>query len=353
MSGEDAFLFATAAAAALSLGLTGLFLRSFAARGRRASAASLALGNALALAASVSCALLALESYYRFTYDTTDGNNLSKLSRRWFERHWVRNQAGVRDNVEYTMERRDGRPRVTFFGDSFTAAQGVADVEDRFVNRLRRARPAWEVHAFAYNGHNTVEELAELRRRLRQGYQLDVVVLAYGFNDVDAFLPELQRLFRRVELPPRTIEPLVESSYALDLFFHRYSRRRIASGGDGVDYDAVAVRGYEGRPWEEERQLLRLFEGEVTSHGGRLAVVTFPWLRKLLEGVELRAAYDAIDAHWRERGVPHLNLLPVLREHADAGLVVNRHDHHPSVLAHALAAEAIAPFLDGVVSPAR
>jgi hypothetical protein len=44
-------------------------------------------------------------------------------------------------------------------------------------------------------------------------------------------------------------------------------------------------------------------------------------------------------------GVPHLDLLPVYVDYADAELVVNRFDAHPNEFAHSLAAEAIGRFL--------
>ena len=74
------------------------------------------------------------EGYYRFVYDTTDSLAYTRVSQRWFNRYYIQNAAGFRDNVEYSLTIQPGRRRVSFLGDSFLAGHGVKSVEDRFAN---------------------------------------------------------------------------------------------------------------------------------------------------------------------------------------------------------------------------
>ena len=107
---------------------------------------------ALATAATALCAslvLLGLEVRYRFAYDRTDAFSLTRTSQRWFARHYRNNAWLLRDDVEYTLRKPPGTRRITFVGDSFTVGHGVADVGDRFANRIRAEEPGWDVQVAA------------------------------------------------------------------------------------------------------------------------------------------------------------------------------------------------------------
>lgn len=344
MDGETLFLWATAVATVAFGAGAFLFLWRFG--GARAGAASVALGNLLVLATLLSALGLALEGYYRLVYDETDSWNRSRVSRRWFDRHWQLNANGVRDDVDYPLRRDPERRRITFLGDSFTTGHGVADVGDRFTNRIRRARPGWEVHAIARNGLNTVEEIEELRRFTDEGYELDVVVLVFCHNDIDTYIPEFQELYRRLFPPPGWLSPLLARSDAADFYFQRYVQWQV---GRERPYADLRRAAWAGRPWTLMADTLELAAENARERGARFAVVTFPWMRLLLAGETEPRMHAVLDRFWRERGIPHLDLLPLFREHDPADLVVSRRDTHPNERAHALAAEAIVRFLEAEV----
>lgn len=310
-----------------------------------ARAIGLAVGNLSLLLLLLALVLGALELYYRYVYDETDTANLSRLSERWFERHWHRNADGIRDDVDYAREIAPGHRRITFLGDSYTTAHGVKRVEDRFANRIRRARPDWEVHVLARNGLNTVEQLDLLRRFLAEGYELDVVVLVYVYNDIDSFIHEFQAFYHRIDTPPAFLAPLLDRSYAADLYYQRWRQRQAALESE-VPYPVLRSEGYEGRPWESMAYTLDQLREEVRRAGGRFAAVTFPWMQMLAAGEVELPMYAKLEAFWASRGVPHLQLLPVMRRHVGEGLLVNRRDTHPNARAHRIAAEAILSFLE-------
>ena len=99
----------------------------------------LAVGNLLVFIFLAAWLLLAGELYFRFFRDTTDSFALTKTSRRWFQRLYVVNNSGFRDSLDiYPLQRTSGRRRITFLGDSFTAAPSLCSI---FVNRFRLSYP--------------------------------------------------------------------------------------------------------------------------------------------------------------------------------------------------------------------
>jgi hypothetical protein len=340
--------FAVLAAVPLALCLaTWAFFRSRAARRARPGALALLSGNGLVAATLLAFVLLGFEAQLRFFYDASDGDNRTRVSQRWFARHWRSNNFGLRDDVDYALRREPGRVRISFVGDSFTAGHGVPDVSVRYANRLRAAHPEWEIHALAIPGLETPEEAQLLRRLLSRGYELDVVVLAYYLENVGRFVPELRQYFAHAAEPlPQPLRFLMQHSYAVDTFAYRLQTRWMYAGGYWSD---VYQRAYAGPPWEGQQRAFRAFRALVEQHGGRFAALTFP----TLAGVEGRREMMArVDAFWRAEGVPHLDLLPVLEPHPVEELVANPHDAHPSPTTHALAAEAIERFLlERVLAP--
>jgi hypothetical protein len=339
VSGTGDYL-AMAALWLAALAATVAFFRRPAARRQRAGLAALLGGNLLLLATLSLGVLLVFETQLRFFYDASDGDNRTMISRRWFDRHWRLNNFALRDSVDYRLARAPGRRRISFVGDSFTAGHGVADVETRYANRLRRARPEWEVHALARPGLETPDEAALLRSLLGQGYELDVVVLAFYVENVGRFVPELREYFAHLEDPlPGPLQFLLDHSFALDTFAYRAQTRWMNLQGY---WEGVYREAFAGGPWQEQQRALRRFAAMVERNGGRFAALTFPMLADV-EG--RREISGRIGAFWQAAGVPHLDLLGVFEGHPARSLVANPHDAHPGPFAHELAARAIERFL--------
>jgi lysophospholipase L1-like esterase len=341
----------------LPLGLA-LLLRVFFRRlrlGQRAGtgagrAARLLMGNLLVLAFLLSIAALLGEVYYRFFYDSTDGFGLTRTTMRWFRRHYQMNNAGVRDNLDYEVLLRPGRRRLTFLGDSFTAGHGIADVDQRFANLVRRMRPAWDVHVLAQNGWDTGHQLdllgPVLDRATQGSYRLDQVILVYCLNDISDIIPEWAQVAKRIfdrPAPPY----LVRHSYLLNTYYYRLLAR---SDGDISSYYQFTLRGYEGPIWAEQQRRLQLMNQLVRRRGGRLSIVIFPFLHALGSGYAYRGVHERLGAFLRAQGIPSLDLLPTFAGLSAREATLNPYDPHPSERAHRMAAEAIAPFADQLMS---
>ena len=304
-------------------------------------AARLLAGNLLVLLLAGSVCLFGGEIYYRFLYDTTDSFGLTKTTARWFHRHFVKNNAGVRDSIPYRGRLTPGLRRVTFLGDSFTAGHGVKDVEDRFANRVRRLLPDREVQIAAQPGWDTGHEIDMLPEAWRRGYEMDTVVLVYCLNDIADIVPEWRAILERI-YEGQSPGWLVNGSYFLNVWHHRLKALR---DPDISSYYRFVIANYEGPVWERQAERLRGLERDLAARRIRLMVVTFPFLHTLGADEECRAIHAKLNRFWEAEGVPHLDLLPVFEGMEAEDLVVNRFDAHPNEKAHALAAEAIAKFL--------
>lgn len=300
---------------------------------------------ALAAVATALCAsvvLVALEVRYRFAYDRTDAFSLTRTSQRWFERHYRRNSWLLRDDVEYTLRKPPGTRRITFIGDSFTAGHGVAEVADRFANRIRAQEPGWDVQVLARNGLDTGAELDALRDAFARGYRSDDVVLVYCPNDLGDLMPQWRAVIDRLYAEFADAGFLVHHSYGVNqLYFRLLAWRTPQLAG----YYPELVAAYAGPEWHLQTQRLAELVDMVRSHGARPWVVTFPFIQTLGAADPFSPAYGRLDALWRSLGVPHLDLRPAFAGFAPDALVVNRNDAHPNERAHALAASAIARFL--------
>lgn len=309
---------------------------------------SLILGNALTLLCLLSIGFTAGEAYFRFVYDTTDSLDCTRVCHRWAERYWRVNAWQCRDDLQYAFQVQPGKRRVTFLGDSFTTGHGIKHPEDRFGNRIRRAHPEWEIHLLARNGFDTGNEIAGLKEVLARGYQLQDVVLVYCLNDVADMQPEYSQMLAQVAADVARVGWLRRNSYLADFLYCRY---RALRDPHLKDYYPFVRDAYRGPLWEQQKQRLKILRDLVRSQGGRLSVVTFPFLHALGPAYPWQFVHDELGQLWRDLNVPHLDLLPVFANLPPTRLTVNRFDAHPNELAHRLAAEEIDRFLSDTIKP--
>jgi hypothetical protein len=298
----------------------------------------LLVGNFLVLLIPLTLTLAAGEIYFRFFYDTTDSIAYTKVAQRWIKRHYQHNKAKFRDNIEYSLTIAPGKRRVSFLGDSFTAGHGIKEVEDRFSNRIRRLHPDWEIHVLAGNGLDTGAELGFFDGYAARGYQVDQVVLVYCLNDINDLLTEWASTQASITNRVSGRLPFYDDSYFLDIAYHRLT---IAQIPWVKNYFSFVCEAYRGGKWEEQKQRLHTLHEVVARRGGKLSVVTFPFLNALGPEYEYQFVHDQLNTFWREENVPHLDLLPVFKNHRPAQLTVNPFDAHPNEFANALAAERI------------
>jgi lysophospholipase L1-like esterase len=305
--------------------------------------------NLLSLVLLMGLAGLGGELYYRQIYDTTDSLAYTKVSQQWVERYCRYNAAGFRDNIEYGLERPEGRRRISFLGDSFTAGHGIKSVEERFPNLIRAQHPEWEIHVLARFGLDTGREAQLLHKAVTNGYQLDYVVLVYCLNDIADLFPEWDAALREVVSDSNRGGWLRQNSFFVDTLYHRY---KAAHDPRLSQYYSFVRDGYRGDLWETQKQRLGALHDYVTGNGGRLLVVTFPFLQAEGPDYEYQFVHDQLNQFWQSRGVPHLDLQPTFAGKSSQTITVNSHDAHPNEYANRLAAEEINRFLTGHIQKA-
>jgi hypothetical protein len=286
--------------------------------------------------------LVALETGFVLLYDATDSYNLAKVSQRWYARHVRLNNWGYRDDVNYTERIPAGRRRITFLGDSFTLGHGVADVENRFVNRIRKrvdttAPNHWQVYLLAQGGLDTRGQLTLLGDLARRGFATDVLVLVYCLNDVET-LHENNRIIMGTILLTEPKNWLTRHAYLPNLLYYRL---RHFGRPEVVGYFDWLADAYRGEIWTRQQAQLDAVRQWCRENRCDLVVVVFPFLHQLDADYPFAQAHRALGEYFSLHGVPYLDLLETMMNHRAEGLVVNRFDAHPNERAHALAADAI------------
>jgi hypothetical protein len=194
------------------------------------------------------------------------------------------------------------------------------------------------------NGLETGHELYTLRAQAQAGYEFNAVVLVYNLNDVADIVPENRRLIEHIRLHVNP-GPLFRSSWLLNTLYFRFVTRY-----DTVvnNYYAFIGKAYEEETWERQKGRLRTMAETVSSCGGRMAAVTFPFVNIIGPGYPYAGIHRRLDSLWAGAGVPHLDLYPVFSAWPPEKLVINPRDAHPNEFAHRLVARAVVRFLDSV-----
>jgi hypothetical protein len=216
------------------------------------------------------------------------------------------------------------------------------NVRDRFVNLVRLNNPGWEVHSIAQPGDDTGAQILGVGNFAKAGYQFEEVVLVYCLNDVSELFPEWIAASQAIYSSADKSGWLFKNSYVLNTLYFLNARR---SNPYMREYFTFIKNGYAGEKWEQQKARLRELRRTVENHGGRLRVVTFPFMEGLGDDYGYTEAHQALKAFWDEEKVPHLDLLPALRAAAHENLTVNPADPHPNEIAHKIAAEEIQEFL--------
>lgn len=296
--------------------------------------------NCILTGALLAALFLCGEIYYRFIYDDTDSNALSLTTLKWSDRHWRVNNWGARDNVDYAPKR-DGRRRITFVGDSFTAGYGVKNIEDCFPQIIRREHPEWDVQVFARPGWDTQGHIDVLRMAAERGYELDVVVLMYNLNDVDDIMPGWSMDLSAAMTNSFRGGWLCQNSYLVNTLYHKSALRRHPAMAGYFDRLESA---YGGETWDEQQGRLEALKCWVDVSRARLCVITFPLFNKSGDVARFNWIPNRLAGFWYSIGVPHQTLWFPFR-FPGKDLVVSHHDYHPNELAHAHVAIALEAFL--------
>lgn len=292
--------------------------------------------------------LFLLELGFAAFFETTDAFNATNVSARWFERHVepYRNRDGFRDRRNLTTRRKDdGKTRIAMIGDSFTIAQGVNNIEDRFsdlcevtingrqkpdekpVEVLNLGEFGWEV--------SVIESM--IRVLIEKNYGPDIVVYVYMLNDIEGYDPRTEEVIKTIQQhQPKSF--LWSSTYFFN-WMHFLWRQKQAQRT--VDYFPHLADSYREPPWRGVQLSLDSIREHCKAGGAEFRMVFFPFLHNLGPNYEFLHAHKSLAEYCEKHDVRYLDLEPILSEHRHQNLTVNRYDNHPNECCHKIVADAI------------
>lgn len=239
--------------------------------------------------------------------------------------------------------RRAGVRRVAVLGDSFTEGQGVKEADTyprRLEALLNAAEPGrWEVLNWGRRGADFPRLYDTFEQML--AYDPDVVVYGMFLNDAersDSF--RARNAFVDDWMYGRRRAPV--DGGLLDFVFERLDRRRLDRETLRWYRQMYAEPNREG--WDRTQGHLRDMQRRMRERGGRLLVADWPVLVADTRD-PLAAAHQAIARACAAAGIPHHDLRAALSGRAPSSLWVHPLDQHPNEVAHALAAESLAPVV--------
>ncbi|MDX1385481.1 MAG: GDSL-type esterase/lipase family protein [Thermoanaerobaculia bacterium] len=250
----------------------------------------------------------------------------------------------------YRLEKEPGTFRILSVGDSYAWGYGVRPEDaypDRLARQLRRLEPdrSFEVINWSRPGWNSWEEWLSLRDS-EIDWKADLLLIGFVLNDAEpTSMSERGPLHRgAARRGPGTW--LSRELYRVSRLYARlFEAAENLRQRRAVD---AFYRGlYEGESWEQAQEALRKIRRRVRHRDGSMALVVFP-----VFDPRLAHDYPYADLHGivadagRSLRIPTLDLLPAYAGMDPRRLAVEPFsDPHPNELAHRIAAEAIAAFL--------
>jgi len=303
--------------------------------------------------------LLASEAACRFLYTTPWYEGLlDDQVRREPTQAVHRNSLGLRD-IDYASPKPPGVKRVLFLGDSFTFGSGVERddavfpelVEHRLAGVLRER--GYEVEAM--NGGvpgSLTGDWVDLLAHAGPLFQPDVVVAVFVLRDGTS-LSAMTDFFGAIRngVVRRNLESL--------LYRHSYLWRTFSDGVDrkqvSTEYARAINLAFIGddrqtREWVRARENLRRIAAASERMGARFGLVVFPLLADLDEGsYPYEHVCKLVAQFGHEQAWPTLELLPAYMGQDATSLWVSPDSQHPNERGHRIAAEAIVPFVKGLL----
>jgi hypothetical protein len=289
-------------------------------------------------------------------YDTTDSFDMTNVSRRWFRVHVnpdVRNlefsnETGIqyRSKSDVVLNPSDGRRHVCFLGDSFTFGHGVANVADRFSDRISKqlngeGEPSTEFSNLAWPGTDLLWAEAILKHSFSSGGRIDDAVYVLCLNDIEAFHdPTMSRSSSLSHFEP-------PGFFFRDTYFFNwlYFRSQLLLQPQTRGYYSFVKEYYEGEPWLRFREALSRTSTLCREHDCTFRVAIFPFLNNPGPEYPFREIHHQIQAECEGLAIACFDLDPALSKHAEERLTVNPFDAHPNERAHEIAANALTEWL--------
>ena len=295
------------------------------------------IGPLLLVCDSALAGVLLLELYFVTIHDQSDGFNLTRSGRQWFERHWKPvNSLGYRDAEPVQPVR--GQKALMILGDSFAAGHGINRAESRFSDVAARALgPGWKVYNVSKPGWDTVDEAKALRAYPVKPH---VAVLCYYPNDIFHAAAETKYpLSFSVKLPTGAMKQLLDHSALADYVYWRLARGGNLSGGAGTFWDTLKGAYADPTVWAVHAEALEGIATYCRENDITLLAVVFPMLQAPAESAPITGK---VARTLQALGADVIDLTQAFQGRPASELVVNALDAHPNEAVHAQVGELLA-----------
>ncbi|WP_243367962.1 SGNH/GDSL hydrolase family protein [Fundidesulfovibrio soli] len=300
-----------------------------------------ALAAGILVLDSLLLGFLLLELYFSHFYDQSDGFNLTRAGKKWFERHWQpMNKLGYRD-AEVSPPG-PGQRVLVVLGDSFAAGHGVKQAGDRFSDVAARALgEGWRVYNVSKIGWDTPDEIEALKAF---PVKPDVVVFSYYVNDIFAAARQVGYPANfAVNLPKGLTKAVLENSALADYLYWRMERwGGNLTGGGNTFWESLQGAYTDPAVWGAHSAELGELARYCREKGIGLVAVVFPMLQAPAQSAPITAKVAGTLA---EQGAMVLDLSPVFIDAKPSELVVGSLDAHPNEATHKRVGEMIVPMV--------
>lgn len=246
-----------------------------------------------------------------------------------------------------------GAFRMVFLGDSFTFGEGVRneDIYPEVTARLLRGKGrAIDACNLGVGGHNTTQSL-DVLKRFGFGLQPDVVILGYNINDAEPPLFEWdpasgqpvrrprERDIEAEAAPRRPPESGIHRLRLAQLAWNVKRQRELTR--QTIDY-YHSVNDPSGAGFRESERALREIISLCREREVPCLVVMFPLLYELSDDYPFQDIHQRVGRVVGDAGGHFFDLLPVLKGHRPAELIVHPTDQHPNEKVHQIVGELLA-----------
>jgi len=251
--------------------------------------------------------------------------------------------------------KRSGVRRVVLLGTSISLGWGVKE-EDTYARRMEVSLNRWSPgHWEVLNCARANLEFPRLWFLFREVLALepDVIVYAMSMNDPDRSRLMQARYNALLDLAAPRGGPLASAPPTLKfgilstrlgaIFRDQFEARREEQELIQWYLDAYSQPNHAG--WRRTKEFIRNMDDQVESRGARFLLVSWPVLMRLEAGYPFDPVHEKVDAFCRKFGIRHHDLLGAFRGRKSSSLWVHPVDHHPNEIAHALAADDLAPAI--------
>ncbi|MDX2138424.1 MAG: hypothetical protein SF123_10050 [Chloroflexota bacterium] len=284
---------------------------------------------------------LAGEWYLRLFNITTDGYGLTSMNYWWYQNFGLAqdNSLGYRDD-----EPQPDSPdlvRIAVLGDSFAMGHGINSLDDIFAQVLeRQLGTGYDVNLIADSGRDLDLHLPFLQQ---YPFQPNIVVYSYYMNDIDYLLTNTEQdpdaNFTFIEDP--NLHWFVTEFFLPNYIYYNILQFTSQQRAEGFVNDLTAA--YENPEyWDEQQFRLNQLADWCAERNIELIVLVWPYITAIDQS---QPAVLRVSEVFRVRGVPVVDMSPILREYPVRQLIVNGFDAHPSIFAHQLAADALEPVV--------